>query len=92
MSLKHTREVIRLETETAQKSLSATINSVAKSGKYVILQEKGKDKAALVYLKDLALLIDKMEDLEDIAEARKAIKEPGAIPLKQLKAKLGLFS
>lgn len=80
----------RLTTDEAQKNLSATVNSVARGGRWVVLQDKGKDKAALISIKDLTLLMEDIEDMEDIIEARKALKEPGTISLEQLKAKLGL--
>ena len=65
------------------------INRAAYGGERIVLTRRGKGVAALVSMDDLALL-EKLEDEIDIKEARKALKEEGAIPLERIKAELGI--
>jgi len=53
----------------------------------LLIKRHGKPVAALVPVEDLTLL-EKLEDRLDLDAAREALKEPGAIPWKQLKASL----
>jgi prevent-host-death family protein len=68
---------------------SAAINRVAFGGERIVIETHGKSKAALVSMDDLAL-IERLEDEMDIAKAKKALKEGGRIPLKEVKKRLGL--
>lgn len=90
MATKKASTLKRVTTDEAQKNLSATVNSVARGGRWVVLQDKGKDKAALISLKDLALLMEDIEDALDVKEAEATLKETGSMPWKEVKAKLGL--
>lgn len=90
MATRRASTLKRLTTDEVQKNLSATVNSVARGGRWVVLQDKGKDKAALISLKDLALLMEDIEDILDIKDADATLKERGSIPWKEVKAKLGL--
>ena len=58
----------------ARNGLADAINRVSYGGERVIFARRGKPVAALVSPEDLALL-QRMEDAEDIAAARKALKE-----------------
>lgn len=74
--------------------LADTINRVAYQGERVVLERRGKGVAALVSMKDLALL-EKLEDEADARAARKALadmkrKKQKPIPWEQVKAELGL--
>jgi len=70
--------------------MATAINKVAFGGERIVLQRNNKDVAALVPLEDLALLRE-LEDRSDLAEIRKALKEPGSsIPWKDIKKQLGI--
>ena len=79
----------RLEISKARENLADTINRVKYKGERVVLTRRGKAIAALVPLEDLALL-EKLEDRLDLEDARKALKEPGTVSWKKVKADLGL--
>lgn len=68
---------------------SDTLDRVAYEGERVILERHGKASVALVSLEDLAVL-RALEDRADLADARKALAEGGAIPWEEAKADLGL--
>jgi len=53
---------------------------------------EGKEVAALVPLEDLELLeeLEDLLELEEIEASRKEAQEKGTIPLKDVKARLGL--
>ena len=63
------------------------INRAAYGGERVILTRRGEGVAALVSLDDLALL-EELENQADLKAALKARKEPGAVPLERIKARL----
>jgi prevent-host-death family protein len=76
----------------ARRALAATVSRVAR-GKRIVLERRGKPVAALIPVEDLRLyekLLADYEDRLDLAAARKALKEPGEVSLKELKARLGL--
>ena len=79
----------RLEISKARENLADTINRVKYKGERVVLNRRGKAIAALVSLEDLALL-EKLEDRLDLEDALKALKEPGTVSWKKVKADLGL--
>ena len=60
----------------ARKNFSDLVNTVAYGGEPVILTRRGKKIAALISLEELELL-QLLEERIDIAEARKALTEPG---------------
>lgn len=64
------------------------INRAAYGGERVIITRRGEGIVALVSMEDLALL-EKLEDEIDVKEARKAMKEKGAVSLEQIRAELG---
>ncbi len=78
-----------LKASAARKEFADALNRVAYGSERIVLERRGRGIAALVPLGDLELLLQ-LEDKTDLEAARKALKEKGAIPWKDLKAKLGL--
>lgn len=68
-------------------NLADALNRVAYAGERIILERRSKGVAALVSMEDLALL-ERLEEAQDIKAARKALKEKGGIPLKDIKKRL----
>jgi len=80
----------KISTADARKKFSNIINRVAFGKESIILTRRGEELAALVAMDELRLL-QELEDRIDIADAIKAIKEPGEdIPAEQFWKKLGL--
>lgn len=70
-------------------NLAEVINRVAYAGERVILRRHSKNVAAIVSMEDLQLL-DALEDRADVKAALRARKEKGAVPLQEIKARLGM--
>ena len=79
----------RVSTTRAREALSDVINRVVYQGERIVLERHGKDVAAVVSVADLELL-EQLEDRMDLEEARRRLKEPGRIPWKEIKERLGL--
>ena len=80
----------KISTADARKKFSNIVNRVAFGKESIILTRRGEEIAALVAMDKLRLL-QELEDRIDIADAMKAIKEPGEdIPAEQFWKKLGL--
>jgi len=80
----------KISTADARKNLSNIVNRVSFGKEPIILTRRGEEIAALVGMDELKLL-QQIEDRIDIADAIKAIKEPGDdIPAEQFWEKLGL--
>jgi prevent-host-death family protein len=80
----------RLTASQLREDMATAINKVAFGGERIVLQRNNKDVAALVSVEDLNLLRE-LEDRMDLAEIKKALKEPGAnIPWKDIKKELGI--
>jgi prevent-host-death family protein len=79
----------QLAASAVRESFAETLNRVAYQGERVVMHRRGKPVAALVSLEDLATL-EALENEQDLAAARKALREKGSVPLKKLKADLGL--
>jgi len=80
----------KISTADARKNLSNIVNRVTFGKESIILTRRGEEIAALVGMDELRLL-QEIEDRIDIADAIKAIKEPGDdIPAEQFWKKLGL--
>ena len=80
----------KISTADARKKFSNIVNRVAFGNESIILTRRGEDLAALIGMDELRLL-QELEDRIDIADAMKAIKEPGKnIPAGQFWKKLGL--
>ncbi len=76
-------------TSEVRAHLSDMLAKVARKGSRVVVTRGGKKFAALVPLDDLEFL-ESLEDRMDIEDAKKALKEPGSVPWKKVKADLGL--
>ena len=80
----------KISTAEARKKFSNIVNRVAFGKESIILTRRGEELAAMVAMDELRLL-QELEDRIDIADAMKAIKEPGEdIPAEQFWKKLGL--
>ena len=78
----------------ARDNLAEVVNRVAFAKERVILSRRGKEIAAIVPLVDMRLL-EKIEDLLDLEEARAALEEArseGTIPWEKIKAELASSS
>ncbi len=69
--------------------MSEYVNAVHYLHQRVLLVKNGKPAVAMVHPDDLELL-RQIEDAIDLDAAREALKEPGEVPWKVVKAKLGL--
>jgi len=79
-----------ISTADARKKFSDIINKVAYGHDPVILTRRGENIAALVSMEELELL-QQIEDVIDIEDAKKALAEPGDnIPANKFWKKLGL--
>ena len=80
----------KISTADARKKFSNIVNRVAFGKESIILTRRGEELAAMVAMDELRLL-QELEDRIDIADAMKAIKEPGEdIPAEQFWKRLGL--
>lgn len=79
----------RVSTTRAREALSDVINRVVYQGERIVLERHGKDVVAVVPVADLELL-EQLEDRMDLEEARQRLKDPGRIPWKEIKKRLGL--
>lgn len=68
--------------------LADAVSRVAYGGERIVIDSRGKHRAAIVSMDDLNLL-ERLENEIDIAKAKKAIKEGGRIPLDEVKKQLG---
>ena len=67
---------ITISTADARKNLADILNKVAYTKEPIVLTRRGKKIAALISLEELELL-QHIEDLLDIEDAKKALAEPG---------------
>ncbi len=81
--------MVRLAANEARKDFADAINRVAYAGERIIVHRRGKDVAALVSVEDLAVL-ENLEDMIDLTDAREALKEPGSVSWEKMKKDLGL--
>lgn len=82
----------RISTTEARRDFAAAINRAAYGKERLILHRRGKDLAAVIPVEDLALL-EQLEDVIDVEEARAALADPKNrrhIPWQKVKASLGL--
>ena len=78
-----------IEASQLRQGFSDALNTVAYAGERIAINRHGKRVAVLVPVDDLAML-EALEDRFDVALAKKALKEKGAIPWSRAKKKLGL--
>lgn len=85
-----------VSTVEARSQFAELVNRAAFGKERIILTRRGKEVAAVVPLEDLYVtqkLIARMEDMEDLQEARAALEEAdreGTISLEELERELGL--
>lgn len=79
-----------ISTADARKKFADIVNKVAYGHDPVILTRRGENIAALVSMEELELL-QQIEDVIDINDAKKALSEPGDnVPSSKFWKKLGL--
>ncbi|OEU57359.1 MAG: toxin-antitoxin system antitoxin subunit [Desulfobulbaceae bacterium S3730MH12] len=79
-----------ISTAEARKNFADIVNGVAYGKEPVILTRRGRKIAALISIEELELL-QTIEDLVDIENARKALAESGEnIPAQEIWKELGL--
>ena len=79
-----------ISTAEARKKLADLVNRVVYGHESIILTRRGEEVAALVSMAELKLL-QQIEDVIDIEDAKKALAEPGDnIPANAFWKKLGL--
>ncbi|MBI4492688.1 MAG: type II toxin-antitoxin system Phd/YefM family antitoxin [Chloroflexi bacterium] len=84
--------MVRVSSSEAREDLSALLNRVAFGKERVILTRRGKALVAVIPVEDFALL-EQLEDLVDLEEARKALADPAnqeRISWDKVKVDLGL--
>jgi len=69
-------------------SLSDAVNRVAYGDERIMIERRGQNVAALVSVRDLALL-QAIEDKVDLADAEAILAAPRKVSLADAKAKLG---
>jgi prevent-host-death family protein len=79
----------KLTTTTTRQNFADILNRAAYGGERIVVHRRKKPVAAVVPIEDLELL-ERLEDEIDVAAARKALKEPGAIPWETIKKNLHL--
>ncbi len=87
--------VSKLNTTEVRDDFSEIVNRVAYGKEHIILCRRGRDLAALVPADELELfelVLEKIEDVMDIAEAKKRLadKKEVPIPYKTIRKELGL--
>ena len=78
-----------ITTVEARDRFSDLLNRAAYGKERVVLTRRGKELVAVVPLEDLELL-EAIEEVIDLQDARKALEEPGSVTLEDLKQELGL--
>lgn len=74
---------------TARHGFADLADQVRINGERVCISKNNKPALALVPLDDLELL-ERLEDMIDLREALKSLKQPGSIGLEAFKEKLGI--
>ena len=81
---------VRVTEAEARRSFAKLLDQVATGRVRVVIEREGKIVGFLGTKKDLNLVVEDEEDREDIADAEKALAEPGFVSLEELKAEFGL--
>ena len=78
-----------LNITVAREQLRELMDRVVHNGERVVLSRYGKPSAVLVSVED-AELLELIEDKADLAEVKKAMKNPNPVDWESAKAQLGL--
>lgn len=78
-----------LNTTEAREDFAEILNRVAYRKERLIISRRGKRLAAIVPMEDVELL-EKLEERMDLESAAKALREPGAVSWRKIKAELNL--
>lgn len=65
--------MVHIPVNEFKNEISETLNRVEKTGERVLIQNEGKDVAALVSMKELKIL-EELEQIEDALDAKDALK------------------
>ena len=65
------------------------LNRAQYQGERIVIERRGKPVAALIPMEDIELL-EHLENEADLKAARKAMKEKGGVPLRDIKKRLGM--
>lgn len=79
-------------TMNARKEFAELINRASYGKERILISRRGKNIAAVVPIEDVELLA-KIEELQDIQDAEKAlrdVKKRGTVPLDKIRKRLGL--
>lgn len=76
-----------LSMTAARHNFSIIANQVIFGGQRIYIKKNGKPAFAMVSIEDVKAL-EALENRIDLKDALKSLKEPGSIPLKNLKKKL----
>ncbi len=88
----HVPDRTSVRVSEAREEFSDLVNRVAYGNERIVLVRHGREVAALVPAADAALL-DALEDELDLAAVREALADPenaAAIPLRDVRSRLGL--
>ena len=69
--------------------LSEILNRAAFGGERIVVKSRGKPKAAVISIDDLELL-EELEDIQAVREARAEYDAGETVTLEELKAELGI--
>ena len=83
------RTVEWVDATKARAEFAEITNSVAYGKSRVVIERRGKGVAAVVSMEDLERL-EALDDAKDLRLARRALKEPGIVSLKEAKKRLGI--
>lgn len=79
----------KMSTSTARIKFSELVSKAEFAGERTILHRRKKPVAAIVPIEDLRI-IERLEDEEDIRDAKRALRSKKRIPLEEVKRRLGM--
>lgn len=81
----------RVPASELREGFAEMLSRVAQADERIVLHVNGKNVAALVSMKDLALL-EKLEEQMDLEEAERRLADPGEVPIpyETVRKELGL--
>lgn len=79
----------KMSTSTARMKFSELVSKAEFAKERTILHRRNKPVAAIVPIEDL-WTVERLEDEEDIRDAKKALRSKKRIPLEEVKRQLGM--